>query len=317
MEQQDRRWRAWSRRRDKVVITGIAGRLGQALARRLHRDWEVIGVDRRSMDTLPKDIEFHKVDIRRRKTEDIFRTHRVDALVHLNIMHDPRRSAEESYEFNILGTQKMLHLCQQHNVGKVVILSSANVYGPAASNNQFLTEEAPLMGSQSYGEIRDLIAVDMYASSFFWRHPEIETVILRPVHIIGEVRNAPSNYLRLQTLPTLLGYDPMIQIVHIEDVVQSMVKALRPGIRGIYNIAGPGELPLSEIIRALGRRKLPVPEPVARALFGAMWKARLTSFPTQEMDHIKYVCMVDDSRARASLGYAPKVSLEDTIAALR
>ncbi len=299
------------------MITGITGRLGQALARRLHREWEVIGIDRRPIDTLPRDIEFHQVDLRRRKAEDVFRTHRVDALIHLNIMHDPRKSARESYEFNILGTQKMLDLCQQHNVGKVVLLSSANVYGPAPSNNQFLTEEAPLMGSQTFGEIRDLIAVDMYASSFFWRHPEIETVILRPVHIVGEVHNAPSNYLRLNTIPTLMGYDPMVQLIHIEDVVEAMVTSLKPGIRGIYNIAGPGEVPLSEVIRALGRRRLPVPEPIARPLFKAMWRAHLTSFPTGELDHIKYICMVDDARARSSMGYAPKWTLEETINALR
>lgn len=316
-ETKQHRWRDWSRRRDKVVITGIAGRLGKALARRLHRDWAVIGIDRRPMDTLPRDIVFHQVDIRRRKAEDVFRTNRIDALIHLNIMHDLRKSKRERDEFNVLGTQKILHLCQQHNVGKVVILSSANVYGPAPSNNQFLTEEAPLMGSTSFGAIRDLIAVDMYASSFFWRHPELETVILRPVHIVGDVHNAPSNYLRLGRIPTLMGYDPMIQLIHIEDVVEAMVTALKPGIRGIYNIAGPGELPLSELIKVLGKRRLPVPEPVARPLFNMMWRARLTNFPTPELDHIKYVCMVDDSRARQNLGYRPRLTLDETIAALR
>jgi UDP-glucose 4-epimerase len=316
MTQKRHRWRDWSRRREKVVITGIGGRLGKALARRLHREWEVVGIDRRSVDTLPRDIEFHQVDIRRRKAEDVFRTNRIDALIHLNIMHDPRKSERERDEFNVLGTQKILHLCQQHNVGKVVVLSSANVYGPAPSNNQFLTEEAPLMGSTTFSAIGDLVVVDMYASSFFWRHPEIETVILRPVHIVGHVNNAPSKYLRLGRIPTLMGYDPMIQIIHIEDVVEAMAMALKPGIRGIYNIAGPGELPLSELVRALGKVRVPLPELLARPLFGLMWRTHLTSFPTPELDHIKYVCMVDDSRARQNLGYSPKLTLKETIAAL-
>lgn len=312
-----RRWRRWSKRKDKVVITGIAGRLGQHLARRLHREWDVIGIDRRPVSTLPRDIEFHCVDIRRRKAENIFRQNKIDALIHLNIMHDPRRSVEEHHEFNVLGTQKIFELCEEQKIGKVVLLSSANVYGPAPGNNQFLTEEAPLMAGQKFGFMRDLISVDMFASSFFWRHPDIETVILRPVHIVGAVHNAPSNFLRLKTVPTLLGYDPMIQFVHADDVIQAIEKSLRPGIRGIFNVAGPGQLPLSEVLKVLGRRQVPVPEPIFKTVFDFMWKTRMSSFPVQEMDHIKYVCMVDDSRAREHLRYKPLRSLKETLEALR
>ncbi len=311
------RWRKWARRRDKVVITGIGGRLGQALARRLHRTWDVIGIDRRKVDNLPPDIEFHRLDIRRRKAEDVFRRHRIDALIHLNIMHDLRKSSAALHDFNVVGTQKIFHLCQQHNVGKVILLSSANVYGPSPTNNQFLTEEAPLMAAQTFGAIRDLIGVDMYASSFFWRHPEIETVILRPVHIVGSVHNAASNYLRLKTIPTLLGYDPMIQLIHVDDLIEAILCSLQPGIRGIYNLAGPGEVPLSELIRILGRKTLPVPEPVARNIFDMLWRMRISSFPTEELEHIKYVCMVDDTRARKHLGFSPRYDLQETIEALR
>jgi len=61
---------------------------------------------------------------------------------------------------------------------------------------------------------------------------------------------------------------------------------------------------------------VPLPELLARPLFGLMWRTHLTSFPTPELDHIKYVCMVDDSRARQNLGYSPKLTLKETIAAL-
>lgn len=312
-----RKWRTWSRRRDTVVITGIGGRLGLALARRLHRRWAVIGVDRRPIDVLAPDIEFHQVDIRRRQAEDVFRTRRVDALIHLNIMHDPRKSTRESYDFNVRGTQKLLDLCQQHNVSKVIVLSSANVYGPSPTNNQFLTEEAPLMGSQTWGELGALIALDMFAGSFFWRHPEIETVILRPANIVGDVRNAISHYLRQDRIPTLLGYDPMIQLVHVEDVVQAIERSLRPGHRGIYNIAGPGALPLSRLIDELGKPRLVLPEPLARPLYKALWRARLSSFPVAELDHIKYICMIDDTRARQELGYNPEKTMAQTLLALK
>src|SRR5207237_5555472 len=143
----------------------------------------------------------------------------------------------------------------------------------------------------------------MLASSFFWKSSAIETVILRPVHILGTVHNAPSNYLRLPYVPTLLGFDPMVQVIHEEDVVEALACALAPGVRGIFNITGPGEVPLSTVLHELGRRRLPVPHPVAAPLLGLLWRGRFTSFPVPELDHIRYVCMVDGTRAARELAF--------------
>jgi UDP-glucose 4-epimerase len=172
------------------------------------------------------------------------------------------------------------------------------------------------MASQEFPEIRDLIEVDHLASSFFWKAREVETVILRPVHILGGVHNAPSNYLRLPVAPTLLGFDPMVQVIHELDVLESIVAALKPGIRGIYNITGPGELPLSAILKELERPTLPIPHSFAKPLLGALWRFGATSFPVPELDFIRFVCMVDGGRARNELGFRPRYSLKETIRAV-
>jgi UDP-glucose 4-epimerase len=299
-----------------VVITGIVGRLGRRLARRLHRDNRVIGIDRRPFDGRPKDIEHHQIDIRRKKTRDVFRSSSVAAVVHLGVMHDPRASASEHHTWNVAGFQKILEYVAQYRIPKLVLLSSANVYGPRPDNPQFLTEDAPLLGGASFSEIRDLVEIDMLAQSFFWKMPETETVILRPVHILGTVRNAPSNYLRLPVVPTLLGFDPMIQVVHEEDTVRAIELALRPGVRGIFNVAGPAPVQLSRVIKATGRPSLPIPHPLAATMLSPLWRLRVASFPAPELDHIRYVCMVDDRRARETLGYAPTKSLEETVCAV-
>src|SRR5919206_1601211 len=243
-----------------VCITGIAGNLGKALARMLHGETRLVGIDRRPFRERPKDVEHHQVDIRKRKVEEVFRGDRLDALIHLGIMHDPRMPFSEAHSFNILGTQKVLDLYVRYGVKKVVVLSSANVYGPRPDNSNFLTEDAPLMAADRFPSVRDLIEVDMYAQSFMWQHPEVETVILRPVHIVGPtVKNAPSNYLRLERPITVLGFDPMVQLVHEEDVCLALALALRPGVRGVYNVAGPGEVPLSRVLKELGHRPRRVP----------------------------------------------------------
>jgi UDP-glucose 4-epimerase len=231
-------------------------------------------------------------------------------------MHDPRASAAEHHSWNVAGFTKLLEYVAQFSVPKLVVLSSANVYGPQPGNAQFLTEEAPLLGGQNFSDIRDLIEVDMLAQSFFWKLPETETVILRPVHILGAVKNAASNFLRLQTIPTVLGYDPMAQVIHEADVVRAIELALKPGIRGIFNVGGPEPLPLSHILKILGRPSVSVPYTLARAVLRQLWTLRLTTFPVPELDHIRYVCMVDDRRAREVLGFRPRMTVEETVRAV-
>ncbi len=296
-----------------VLVTGVCGRLGKHVARILHRDRRVVGVDRRPFDDKPKDIEHAQVDLRRTKLKDVFRAGEIEAVVHLGVMHDPRASAADHHSWNVAGFSKLLEYVAQFNVPKLVVLSSANVYGPQPSNPQFLTEDAPLLGGQNFSDIRDLVEVDMLAQGFFWKLPETETVILRPVHILGRVHNAPSNFLRLDPILTVMGFDPMTQVLHQSDVVHAIERALLPGARGIFNIAGPEPVPLSRLIKLLGRQRLSVPYSLARIALHRLWALRLTTFPPPELDHIRYVCMVDDRRARQVLGFSPRVSLEETV----
>ncbi len=220
--------------RPAVVITGISGNLGRVLAKQLHREERIIGIDRRPFSGKPKDLEHHELDLRKKKCEELFRKGNVRALVHLGLMHDPRMSQEDHHTFNVVGTSRILEYCARHGVNKVVLLSSASAYGPSPENSNFLTEDAPLMGATRFSEVRDLVEVDMFAQSFFYKYPHIETVILRPVHIVGPtIRNAPSNYLRLRRPWVVAGFDPILQFIHAEDVCRAMAMALKPGVRGV------------------------------------------------------------------------------------
>lgn len=301
---------------EAIVITGICGRMGRLVARRLHREHPVIGIDRRKLDGKPEDIVHYQMDLRRRKTRDIFRAGGVRAVVHLGVMHDPRESDRTHHEWNVIGFQKLLDYMSLYRVSKLVVLSSATLYGPRPDNPQFLSEEAPLLGAQDFSQIRDLVDVDMLAQSFFWKDPEIETVILRPCHILGRVRNAPSNYCRMERPPMVMGFDPMMQVIHERDVVEAIVLALRKGVRGIFNLRGPGELPLSRMLRVVGRRPLSVPGPMMRMLMSSAWSSRAGGFPAPEIDHLRYICMVDDGRARRELGFRPRYDLEQTLRAV-
>ncbi|MBN1654076.1 MAG: NAD-dependent epimerase/dehydratase family protein [Deltaproteobacteria bacterium] len=299
-----------------TVITGICGRLGQLLARELHRCDRVIGIDRRPFEGCPEDIVHYQLDLRRNKTQDVFRSNAVKAVVHLGIMHNLRENDREHHSWNVVGFKKILEYVEQYRVPKLILLSSANLYGPNPENPQFLSEEAPLLGAQDFSQIRDLVDVDMLAQSFFWKRPQTETVILRPCHILGKVRNAPSNYLRLKRPITLLGYDPMMQVIHERDVVDAIVHALKPGQRGIFNLSGAGQLPLSRLIRMLNKPAIPLPAPLVKSAMRRLWSYRVSDYSAPEFDHLRYTCMVDGSRALEQLGFRPSRGIRETLEAV-
>lgn len=296
-----------------VIVTGICGRLGRRVARMLHRHRRVVGIDRRPFVGKPKDIVHHQVDLRRTKTRDIFRQERPSAVIHLGVMHDPRMSDSEHHAWNIAAFQRLLDDVAQYDVSKLIVLSSANVYGPRPDNPQFLDENAPLLGAATFSTIRDLVELDMLTQSYFWKRPQVRTVLLRPAHIVGAVNNAPSNYLRRSVVPTLLGYDPMTQLIHVDDLVATILRALDVPAHGIYNLAGPPAAPVSQLIELAGRTRMPVPHFVFRRALERLWTLGASTFPAPELDFIRYVCMVDDSRARRELGHHPVHDLATTV----
>lgn len=303
-------------KRGAVLITGISGRLGRRVARRLHRTRRVVGLDPKPFVGLPADVEHVALDPRKSQARQVFQRSDIGVILHLGVLHNPRSKRPEHHTHNLLALQKILEYAGQFGIPKVILLSSANAYGPRADNPQFLTEEAPLLAGGLFSEMRDIVELDMFAQSFFWRAPETEFVILRPANILGTVRNAPSNYLRLDVAPTVMGFDPMVQAVHQEDVVTAIECALAPGRRGVFNIAGPPPAPLSRMLSILGRRTVPVPYALAKGVLRQAFRLGVASFPAPELDFIRYVCMVDDNRARRELGYRPSYGLEETLRAV-
>ncbi len=303
---------------EKILITGVAGGQGRILARRLLERHAVVGVDRDAWSFKPPAVPFYRVDIRKRAFEEVLRKEQPDAVVHLGFVRHFRSSDETRYDVNVRGTRRLLDRCLTYGVRKVVLQSSSYVYGALAENPYFMDEEHPLAGSRNYPEIRDLVEVDTLATAFMWKYPEVRTCVVRPVPTLGRyTRTAIGTYLRMNRVISMMGFNPMMQFIHEEDMTEALALAVEHGLRGVFNVTGPGAVPLSIALSEVGARKLALPEPLARPLIARLFRLGLYPFPPGAIDYIKYPCTISGRSFVAETGFRPALGLKEIFRSIR
>jgi UDP-glucose 4-epimerase len=218
----------WGPAMKKALITGISSPLGRQLARRLAASWTVCGVDTRPWAGRPREIAMHVADLRKREFEEVMRSERPDAVVHLGVRREMRGDARARHDLNVRGTKRLLDHCTAFGVAQLVVISTSTVYGAAPENPLYMREDEPLSATRSYPEIRDRVEVDALASAFVWRVAAVRTAVLRPVHVLGPHSTGMlADYLRRIRPPTVLGYDPLLQVMHEDDWTEAI--AVRSG----------------------------------------------------------------------------------------
>jgi UDP-glucose 4-epimerase len=297
---------------EKVLITGVAGGIGRLLARRLLENYEVCGVDRVPWEGRPQSIAVHAVDLRKRGFEDVIRTELPTALVHMGFVRDFRSDVGRRHDVNVRGTKRLLDHCAHYGVQKLIVVSSGTVYGALFDNPFYMDEDRALEATRSYPEIRDLVEVDALATSFLWRYPHIRTCVLRPVNVLGHyVRSMISEYLRLERPPTVMGFDPLMQFIHEQDVVEAIAIALEHGLQGVFNVVGPGQVPLHTAIRETGGRGLPLPEFVMRPLIRRLFARGIVPWPEGAIDFLKFPVTLSGRHFVEATNFRPLFGLEE------
>ncbi len=294
-----------------VLVTGVSGYWGGQVAARLvsQPSLHVIGVDAEQPAEPVKGLDFIQSDIRNPLLLDLLRSERVDTVCHLTFVESTRLS-ESTFDTNVLGTMKVLSACIQAGVRKVIIKSSTAVYGAHPTNPAFLTEDHPLQGSRRYGYTRDLVEIEAFCNGFRRQAPEMMLTVLRFANIIGPNADTPmTRFLKDVWAPVLLGFDPMMQVVHEDDVVGALVHAVLNDVPGVYNVAADKALPLSRLTALAGKFAIPVLH------LWAYWGVSLgaTHFAPIEMDYLRYSCVADLAKMQHELAFSPHYTAEEAL----
>jgi UDP-glucose 4-epimerase len=232
------------------------------------------------------------------------------------VFQDATHASETAFDVNVMGSMKVLGMCAEAGVRKVVLKSSMSVYGASPQNPVFLTEDAPLQGGRSSGATRDLVEIEAFCNGFRRQVPEMMLTILRFPGIIGPKCDTPlTRFLKQPLAPTLMGFDPQMQVIHEKDVVGALLHAIENDAPGVFNIAAEGNLPFSRILALAAKVNIPVFHLFAywgtSAAAGVGVKAS-AYFPI-ELDYLRYSWVGDLTRMREAFGYAPQYTAEEAL----
>jgi UDP-glucose 4-epimerase len=305
-----------------VLVTGVSGDLGGRLARLLADDaavQRVVGVDVLPPRADLGRVSFMRADIRNPVIAKVIAGQDVDTVVHLSV--EPERggggSARTSAkEHNVIGTMQLLAACQRApGVRRLVVRSSAAVYGSSSRDPAMFTEDMSAKRQPRSGYAKDVLEVEGYVRGFARRRPDVAVTTLRAADVVGPSVSTPlTDYFRLPVVPTALGYDARLQLLHESDLLAALHQAALDGVHGTFNVSGEGILLLSQAIRRLGRATVPVPRFALSAVGTVTRQAGVRRLHAELSGYLTFGRGLDTGRMRTELGFTPQHTTASALA---
>ncbi len=309
------------RGRRVVALTGANSFVGRHLVGALEEDpatSRIVVLDVESPPTAGLKTRFYKTDLTRPAVDahiaEILNSENVDALVHMAFLSSPTNATAWAHELESVGTMHVLNAARERALSKFVLMSTTSVYSASPSNPAHLPESYPLRSSSRNLFVQDKIEAEAEARRFAADRPNTAVTVLRLAPLLGPtVKNYITRWLSRRMVPTLAGFDPLVQYLHELDGVLAFKLALDRDVPGTFNVVADGVLPISTVVRLAGRSRFPMPGFVAARAAAVLWGAGLLEVPASFLSFLKYPCVADGSLARRELGFRPVYSTPEAV----
>ena len=276
----------------------------------------IVGLDLRVPRRLEGRIRFHRVDLTEPTSDsmvaEILEKERCDTLLHAAFFNEPYPDTEYSHELEVIGSLHVMNAASAAGVRKLVVMSTAEAYGPHPDNPCFLTEDHGLRPRRDAHAFKDRAEMEDLLRLFARRHPGLVVTSLRPCWVAGPTyRSSALRHFAPTRVTTPMGFDPLLQFLHEEDLLDAVLYAVNHDAPGAFNLAGEGALPLSTLIRLAGKRVRSVPHPILYRLSYLPALRRTGDPPAAFYDYLRFPWMVDTAGARARLEFRPQYSTKE------
>ncbi len=291
----------------RILVTGAdtfwGGRMIQALESDPTMD-VILGMGAHTPSVPFERAEFVRADQNYSIVNRLVKATQVDTILHTfmitNSASVPRRAM---HEINVIGTMNLLAAAgaSGSSVRHIIVKSSTLVYGSSATDPNTFLEDTPRTSPVKNSVERALVEAESLVRDFSEDNPATRITVLRFANVLGTHLSTPiSRNLARPVAPAIFGFDPLLQFVEEDDVVRALLHVTRAGIPGLYNVAGEGRLPWSEVASICGTRLVPL-SPFSPLKIRPL--ARLFDLPAELEDLLRYGRGVD-TRRFASTGFA-------------
>jgi UDP-glucose 4-epimerase len=275
------------------------------MAQALERDPDVemiVGLDTVTPSVALERTEYVRADQSYSILSRIVRAAQVDTIVHTFLIVDSTRTSGRAlHETNVIGTMNLLAAASAAGapVRQIVVKSSSLVYGSSFQDPVWFREETPRTGPPHTRVESSLLEAEGYLRDFAEDNPHVVVSLLRFANVLGtEIVTATSQALERQTAPYVLGFDPLVQFVEEGDVVRCLDFVTRHGVAGIYNVAGDGRLPWSEVAHICGTRLLPLPPVLTNVAAAPLRQLGLLDLPSELLTLLRFGRGIDNRRLK-------------------
>jgi UDP-glucose 4-epimerase len=254
--------------------------------------------------------EFVRADIRNPLISKVIEHAEVDTVVHASLSANPGSSGGRATmkEMNVIGTMQLLAACQKApTIRRMVLKSTTAVYGSSSRDPAMFDETTTPKDLPSGGYAKDAVEIEGYLRGFARRRPDVGVTVLRFSNFIGpRIDTVLTRYFALPVVPTVLGYDARVQLLHEEDALAVLERAATESLPGVFNVAADGVLLLSQAIRRAGKIPLSVPSPAVGPVSRIFRGARLVDFSPEQMRFLNFGRVVDIGRLSRQFGFTPR-----------
>lgn len=288
----------------RVLLTGLGTFWGARVAQALERDRSVdviVGLDTREPTVELERTEYIRTDENYSILARIVKAARIDTIVHTFLVVDSTMMRPKTmHEINVIGTMNLFAAASApgSTVRDVVVKSSSYVYGSSKLDPVWFNEETPRSTTPRTRVEQSLDAVESYVGDFAEDNPHVNVTLLRFSNVLGpDIITPITKALTLPVVPSIFGFDPRLQFVHEDDVVRSILFVLERHLPGIYNVAGDGLIPWSEVAKLCGKSTWPMP-PIATEV--ATWPLRRlgVDLPDELLALLRYGRGIDNRRLK-------------------
>jgi UDP-glucose 4-epimerase len=290
----------------RVLITGLSSFWGGRIAQALESDPSaevIVGLDTTEPTVQLDRTEFIRTDESYSILTRLIQATEVDTVVHAGLAVDSTRiGRRDLHERNVIGTMNLLAAMGTDDspVRTVIVKSSTLVYGASPRDPAWFSESSRRTGRARTPIERSLVEAETYLHDFaIDRAGSVSVGVLRCANVLGaHITTAMSKALSLPLVPKVAGFDPQFQVVEENDVVRAVCFAIQRRLTGIFNVAGDGRLPWSEILAIAGKRPLLLPPVLTASAADPLARMRLVDLPPELLDLLRYGRGVDNRRLK-------------------